>query len=57
VAEDDLPTSPMAGLKPPEVPEQPVPVLTDDSLKALIKAAVAERQPLKLLTNAAEPQV
>jgi site-specific recombinase XerC len=44
-AEGDLRTSPMAGLKPPEVPEQPVPVLTDDDLKALIKAAAAQRHP------------
>ena len=36
VAEGDLPASPMTGLKPPEVPERPVPVLRDESLKALI---------------------
>ena len=28
--------SPMAGLKPPNVPEHPVPVLTDDEIRMLL---------------------
>jgi site-specific recombinase XerD len=31
-------TSPMAKMKPPKVPEQQVPVLSDDELRALLKA-------------------
>jgi site-specific recombinase XerD len=31
-------TSPMAKMKPPKVPEQHVPVLSDDELRALLKA-------------------
>lgn len=45
VAEGDVATSPMAGLKPPTVPEDPVPVLTDAELTALIKAAAAHPDP------------
>jgi site-specific recombinase XerD len=45
VAEGELETSPMAGLKPPTVPETPVPVLADDEIKALIKAAAALANP------------
>ncbi|MDP9394625.1 MAG: tyrosine-type recombinase/integrase [Actinomycetota bacterium] len=39
--EDDgeIPASPMARMKPPEVPEQPVPVLTDDELIRLLACA------------------
>lgn len=36
-AEEQLP-NPMAGLKPPMLPEVPVPVLREDQLKALLKA-------------------
>lgn len=40
-AEGELPGSPMTGLKPPRVPESPVPVLTDEELRKLVKAAVS----------------
>ena len=36
--EEEISTSPMARMKPPIVPEQPVPILDDDALKALLKA-------------------
>ena len=45
VAEGDLAISPMAGLKPPTVPEEPVPVLTDEDLTRLVKAAAAHPDP------------
>lgn len=35
---DELPTSPMERMKPPMVPDQPVPVLTDGQLRLLLKA-------------------
>lgn len=34
--EGEIPTSPMARMRPPAVPEQPVDVLTDDQLRALL---------------------
>lgn len=34
--EDELPADPMERLRPPQVPEQPVPVLTDDQVRALL---------------------
>jgi integrase len=37
VAEGELDTSPMAGMRPPRVPDTPVPVLTDDQLRRLLK--------------------
>jgi integrase len=36
--EDEIDRSPMDGLRPPLVPEVPAPVLTDDQLRAIIKA-------------------
>lgn len=36
--EDEIPTDPMERVKPPQVVEQPVPVLSDEDLKALIRA-------------------
>lgn len=36
VDEDEIEASPMAKMKPPLVPERPVPVLTDDQLRALL---------------------
>lgn len=36
--EEEITASPMARMKPPTVPEQPVPVLADDQLKALLKS-------------------
>jgi site-specific recombinase XerD len=38
VREDLIPVSPMARMTPPRVVEQPVPVVNDDVLKALLKA-------------------
>jgi integrase/recombinase XerC len=37
-AEDELPADPMAGMQAPKVPEEPVPVLSRDQLKALLAA-------------------
>jgi site-specific recombinase XerC len=37
-AEDELPADPMAGMQAPKFPEQPVPVLSRDQLKALLAA-------------------
>lgn len=34
--EDELAADPMARMRPPQVPEQPVPVLTDDQMRALL---------------------
>jgi site-specific recombinase XerC len=45
VAEGEVSTSPMAGLKPPEVPEHPVPVLTDEEIRRLLKVAAALPDP------------
>lgn len=36
--EGEIAASPMARMKPPHVPEQPVPVITDDDLARLLKA-------------------
>lgn len=36
VAEDELDRSPMDGMEKPKIPDQPVPVLSDDDLKALL---------------------
>jgi site-specific recombinase XerD len=41
-ADGEITSSPMKGVPRPQVPEQPVPVLSDDELKALVKAAEAE---------------
>jgi site-specific recombinase XerD len=38
VEEGELTTSPMERMRPPKVPETPPPVLTEDQLKALLKA-------------------
>jgi site-specific recombinase XerD len=45
VAEGDVEVSPMAGMSPPKVPEEPVPVFTEEELAALVKAARSERRP------------
>ena len=37
--EGEIRTSPMAKMKPPKVPEQQVPVLSDDDLRLLLKAS------------------
>src|SRR4029450_12772100 len=37
VEDGELSSSPMEHMKPPKVPEQPVPVLTDDELRALFR--------------------
>lgn len=39
VGEEEIATSPLAGMHPPAVPAQPVPVLTDDQLSALLASA------------------
>jgi site-specific recombinase XerD len=36
--EEEIPTSPMVLMKPPMVPDQPVPIVPDDGLKRLFKA-------------------
>ena len=38
VAEGELAASPMAGMNPPHVPDEPPPVLTDDELRRLLKS-------------------
>jgi site-specific recombinase XerD len=38
VAEGELTVSPMAGMNPPQIPDEPPPVLTDDELRRLLKA-------------------
>jgi site-specific recombinase XerD len=40
--EDELPTSPMAKLRPPLVPDQPVPVIPDDGLRRLLAACAGK---------------
>jgi integrase len=34
----DLDASPMAGMNPPQIPDEPPPVLTDDELRRLLKS-------------------
>jgi integrase/recombinase XerC len=38
VAEGELDASPMAGMNPPQIPDEPPPVLTDEELRRLLKA-------------------
>jgi site-specific recombinase XerC len=38
LAEGELEASPMAGMRPPQIPEIPVPILTEDQLRRLLKA-------------------
>ena len=38
VAEGELKRSPMVGMKPPQLPDQPPPVLTDDQLRRVLKS-------------------
>jgi len=38
VAEGELETSPMVGMKPPQLRDEPPPVLTDDQLRRLLKS-------------------
>jgi integrase len=38
VAEGELEVSPMAGMRPPQIPETPVPVATEEELRQLLKA-------------------
>jgi site-specific recombinase XerD len=40
--EDELPTSPMAKMRPPLVPDQPVPVIPDDGLRRLLAACAGK---------------
>jgi integrase len=41
VAEGELERSPMIGMKPPQLPDEPPPVLTDDQLRRLLKSCEA----------------
>jgi integrase/recombinase XerC len=36
LAEEEIDTNPMVGVKPPRVPDSPVPVLTEDQIRALL---------------------
>ncbi len=38
MAEGELDVTPMAGMNPPQIPDEPPPVLTDDELRRLLKA-------------------
>lgn len=38
VAKGELERSPMVGMKPPQLPDEPPPVLTDDQLRRLLKS-------------------
>ena len=40
--EDELPASPMAKMRPPMVPDQPVPVIPDDGLRRLLAACAGK---------------
>jgi site-specific recombinase XerD len=40
--EEELPTSPMAKMRPPMVPDQPVPVIPDDGLRRLLAACAGK---------------
>jgi hypothetical protein len=40
--EDELPASPMARMRPPIVPDQPVPVIPDDGLRRLLAACAGK---------------
>jgi site-specific recombinase XerD len=40
--EDELPTNPMAKMRPPLVPDQPVPVIPDDGLRRLLAACAGK---------------
>ena len=40
--EDELPASPMAKMRPPFVPDQPVPVIPDDGLRRLLAACAGK---------------
>jgi site-specific recombinase XerD len=43
VEDGEIPSSPMERMKPPTVPEQPVPVIRDETLSALVKACGGSR--------------
>ena len=49
VADGEIAVSPMVNMHPPIVPEQPVPVIADDQLAALLKACsgTAVRRPAR----------
>jgi site-specific recombinase XerD len=40
--EDELPASPMAKMRPPTIPDQPVPVIPDDGLRRLLAACAGK---------------
>jgi integrase/recombinase XerC len=43
VEEDELPVSPLAKMRPPQVPEQPTEVLSVEQIRALLKGACEGR--------------
>jgi site-specific recombinase XerD len=45
VAEGELAASPMAGMNPPQIPDEPPPVLTDEELRRLLKACEGRGHP------------
>jgi hypothetical protein len=45
LAEGELDTSPMVGMKPPQLPDEPPPVLTDDQLRRLLKSCDGRGSP------------
>jgi hypothetical protein len=40
--EEEIPASPMAGMKPPIVPDQPVPIVPEDGLRRLLAACAGK---------------
>jgi len=54
VDEGEIAASPMARMRPPKVPDQPIPVLSDDELRRLVKACegrdLEARRDLAILT-------
>ena len=42
IEEEEIPADPMARMKPPMITEKAVPVLTDDTLKKLLRACAGE---------------
>lgn len=42
VAEGEIDADPMANIKPPAIPEEPVPILTDDDLDRLLKTCAGD---------------
>jgi len=47
VEEELIASSPMTGMRPPAIPEKPVPVLSDDAIKGLLKACDGKDLPAR----------